>query len=122
MTYLNVMEENTICNYEQWLKFRKNRDDFVLNKDNLVEFIETIKDHFIGFCLTPVFLYNSKTYTVKSRGTHFPSIEESKRQVIEFLNDNKNLVLYDIDFSTFTEVNTNNPIFRIMLRIGWVEV
>jgi hypothetical protein len=119
---LNVMEENTICSYEQWLKFRKNRDDFDLNKDNIVEFIETVKDYFIGFCLTPVFLYNSKTYTVKSRGTQFPSIEESKRQVIEFLNDNKNLVLYDIEFYTSTEVNTNNPTSSIMLRIGEVEV
>jgi hypothetical protein len=124
MTYSNsnIIEENTICNYEQWLKFRKNRDDFALNKDNIVEFIETIKEHFIGFSLTPVFLYNSKTYTVKSRKTRFPSIEESKRQVVEFLNDNKNLVLYDIEFSTSTEVNTNNPIFSIMLRTGEVEV
>ena len=116
------MEENTICNYEQWLKFRKNRDDFVLNKDNLVEFIETIKDHFIGFCLTPVFLYKSKTYTVKSRAAVFPSTEESKRQVIEFLNGNKNLVLYDIGFCTYIEANSNNYLSRIILRIGEVEL
>jgi hypothetical protein len=148
MTNTPSFEIGTVCSYEQWLEFRQNRyteslydkwkavlestnseNAMIIQSQernhtpiNLTEFIETIKNNFIGFCLTPVFIYESNVYSAKSAKTTKTSAEDAKMEVIDFLESKKNLILYDVDFCASVDALTDTLIYSIIIRYGEVDL
>jgi hypothetical protein len=139
------MEENTICSYEEWLEFRQNEylDDkwnAVLQSTNntnamliqpqegkhtpfiLTEFTEFIKNNFIGFCLTPMFIYKSNVYTVKTVRSSKTPVEDAKKEIIDFLKGKNNLILYYVDFCSVVCSLAGQLEYSIILRYGEVEI
>jgi len=144
----NIPEESSVCGYEEWLKFRQNKYNEYLDDKwnavlqstnntkamliqpqegkhtpfNLTEFIESIKNNFIGFCLTPVFMYKSNVYNVKTVKTSKTPIEDAKKEIIDFLKGKNNLILYYVDFCSVVCSLAGQLEYSIILCYGEVEL
>jgi hypothetical protein len=106
----NIQEPQTVFSYDEWLKFMSNIGaEF---QPDLVEFISSIKESFIGFCKTPLIIYDGKVGTARS------AVFNSKHEVLNFLKD-KSCFLYSLDeFSTMLPSGEK----EISLKMRYIEV